>query len=158
MQFQGMEISLSPDQEVAFIQERSSTVFPVTPAVSKLTIPASRYAPLPPIDSEHVDGDWDVLVSSRRDDQKHVQYEFPVRTTGQVTVAEMVSLPQVQGAEKVTLPSDEKRGSKDLRTRFVSVQDQSGNEEDTSARDKKGDLASEKQKTVANERTLTLDM
>lgn len=158
MQFQEMDISLLPDQEEDFLQGRSSTVFPATPAASKLTMPASRYAPLPPIDSEHVaDGDREALVSSGRDDQRHLQYA-PVRTIGQVTMAEMVSSPRAKGAEKVVLQSEEMLGSKDLRTRFVSVQDQSGKDEDTSARDRKGDLASEKQKTVVNERTLTLEM
>lgn len=162
MQFQGMDTFLSPDQEVAFIQERSSTVFPVTPATSKLTMPASRYAPLPPIDSEHAaDGDRDAVVSSRRDDHRHVQY-VPVRTIGQVTTAEMVSSPQAKGGEKAGLQSEEIHGSKDLRTRFVSLQDHTlggGKDDDTLTKDRKGDrLMSEKQKTVLNERTLTFEM
>lgn len=164
MQFQGMDTSLSPDQEVAFIQERSSTVFPVTPAASKLTMPVSRYALLPPIDTEHAsDGDRDAVVSSRRDDHQHVQYEYvPVRTIGQVTTAEMVSSPRAKYGEKVGLQSDEMHGSKDLRTRFVSVQDNTlggGKDDDALTRDRKADpLVSEKQKTVLNERTLTLEM
>ena len=160
MQFQGMDTSLSPDQEVAFIQERSSTVFPVTPAASKLTMAVSRYAPLPPIDAEHaVDGDRDAVVSSKRDDHLHVQYEYvPVRTIGQVTTAEMVSSPQA----RVGLQREEIRGSKDLRTRFVSAQDVTlggEKEDDIPTRDRKDDpLMSEKQRTVLNERTLTLEM
>ncbi|KAL9965787.1 hypothetical protein ACROYT_G029634 [Oculina patagonica] len=158
MQFQGMDISLLPDQEDDFLQGRSSTVFPATPAVSKLTMPVSRYAPLPPIDSEHVaDGDRDALMSSERDDQRHVQYPS-VRTFGQVTTAEVVYSPRATGGEKVAFESEEMLGSKNLRTRFVSVQDQSGKDEDASARDGKGDLVSEKQKTVVNERTLTLEI
>ncbi len=158
MQFQGMDISLLPDQEEDFLQGRSSTAFPATPAVSKLTIPVSRYAPLPPIDSEYVaDGDRDALLSSGRDDQRHVQYP-PVKTIGQVTTAEVVYSPRAKGGEKVAIESEEMIGSKDLRTRFVSVQDQSGKDEDASARDRKSDLVSEKQKTVVNERTLTLEM
>ena len=159
MQFQGMDTSLSPDQEVAFIQERSSTVFPVTPAASKLAMPVSRYAPLPPIDTERAaDGDKDAAVSSRRDDHHHVQYEHvPVRTIGQVTTAEMVSSPQAKYGEKVGFQSKEISGSKDLRTRFVSVQDHtSGGEKDDDTRDRKDET--EKQKTVLNEKTLTLEM
>ena len=161
MQFQGMDTSLSPDQEVAFIQERSSTVFPVTPAASKLAMPVSRYAPLPPIDPERAaDGDKDAVVSSRRDDHHHVQYEHvPVRTIGQVTTAEMVSSPRAKYGVKVGFQSEEINGSKDLRTRFVSVQDHtSGGEkdDDTLTRDRKGET--EKQKTVLNEKTLTLEM
>lgn len=161
MQFQGMDTSLSPDQEEAFIQERSSTVFPVTPAASKLTMPVSRYAPLPPIDTERAaDGDRDTVVPSRRVNHHHVQYEYvPVKTIGQVTTAEMVSSPQVKYGEKVGLQSEEIHGSKDLRTRFVSVQDHTlGGEkdDDTVTRDRKGETG--KQKTVLNERTLTLEM
>jgi len=165
MQFQGMDTSLSPDQEVAFVQERSSTVFPVTPAVSKLTMPVSRYAPLPPIEGDEpaADGDRNAVLSSGRDDHRHVQYEYvPVRTIGQVTTAEMVSSPRAKYGEKLGLQSEEIRGSKDLRTRFVSVQDDTlggGKDDDTLMRDRKGDpLMSEKQRTVLNERTLTLEM
>ena len=159
MQFQGMDTSLSPDQEVAFIQERSSTVFPVTPAASKLAMPVSRYAPLPPIDTERaVDGDKDAAVSSRRDDHHHVQYEHvPVRTIGQVTTAEMVSSPRAKYGEKVGFQSEEISGSKDLRTRFVSVQDHtSGGEKDDDTRDRKDET--EKQKKKKKEKTLTLEM
>ena len=156
-----MDTSLSPDQEVAFIQERSSTVFPVTPAASKLGMPVSRYALLPPIDTERAaDDDEDAVVSSRRDDHHHVQYEHvPVKTIGQVTTAEMVSSPRAKYGEKVGLQSEEIHGSKDLRTRFVSVQDHTlggGKDVDTLTRDRKGET--EKQKTVLNERTLTLEM
>ena len=156
-----MDTSLSPDQEVAFIQERSSTVFPATPAASKLAMPVSRYAPLPPIDTERAaDSDRDTVVSSRRDNHHHVQYEnVPVRTIGQVTTAEMVSSPRAKYGEKVGLQSEEIRGSKDLRTRFVPVQDHTlggGKVDDTLTRDTKGET--EKQKTVLNERTLTLEM
>ena len=161
MQFQGMDTSLSPDQEVAFIQERSSTVFPVTPAASKLVMPVSRYAPLPPIDTERAaDDDKDAVVSSRRDDHHHVQYEHvPVKTIGQVTTVEMVSSLRAKYGEKAGLQSEEIHGSKDLRTRFVSVQDHAlggGKDDDTLTRDRKGET--EKQKTVLNERTLTLEM
>ena len=164
MQFQGMDISLSSDQEVDFIQERSSTVFPVTPAASKLTMPVSRYAPLPPIDAGHAaDGDRGAVVSSRRDDHWHVQYEnVPVRTIGQATTAEMVSSPHAKHGEKAGLQSEEIHGSKDLRARFISVQDgtlDGRKDDETLTRDRNGDpLTSEKQKTVLNERTLTLEM
>ena len=161
-----MDTSLSPDQEVAFIQEQSSTVFPVTPAASKLMMAVSRYAPLPPIDTDHAaDGEQDAVVSSRRDDHQHVQYEYvPVRTIGEVTTAEMVSSPWAKHSENAGLQSEEIHGSKHLRTRFVSVQDhdtlkKGEKDEDTVTRDRKGDpLISEKQKTVLNERTLTLEM
>lgn len=164
MQFQGMDTSLSLDQEEAFFQERSSTVCPVTPAASKLTLPISRYAPLPPIDNEHAaDGDRDAEVSSGRDDYRHVQSEYvPVRTVGEATTAEMVSSPRAKHGEKVGLQSEEIHGSKDLRTRFVSVQDHTvdgGKDDDALTRGRKGDLhMSEKQKTVLNERMVTLEM
>ena len=164
MQFQGMDTSLSLDREEAFFQEQSSTVFPVTPAASKLTLPISRYAPLPPIDNERAaDGDRDAEVSSGRDDHQHVYSEYvPVRTVGEATTAEMVSSPRAKHGEKVGLQSEEIRGSKDLRTRFVSVQDHTlvgGKDDDTLTRDRKGDLhMSEKRKTVLNERMLTLEM
>lgn len=161
MQFQGMDSPLSPDQEVAFIQERSSTVFPATPTASKWTMPASTYAALPPIDTQHAaDGDKDVLESSIRDDQRHLQYA-PVKTIGEVTTTEMVTSPQVRGGEKVALKSEEMLGSKDLKPRFVTLQDdvvESRKDEDTLARGKKGDLSPEKQKMGVNERTLTLEM
>lgn len=161
MQFQGMDTSLSPDQEVAFIHERSSTVFPVTPAATELAVIVPRYALLPPIDTERAaNGDRDTVVSSRRDDHHHVQYQYvPARTIGQVTTAEMLSSPRAKDGEKVGLQGEEIHGSKDLRTRFVSIQDHTlggGKDDDTVTRDRKGET--EKQKTVLNERTLTLEM
>ena len=162
MQFQGMEVFQSPDQELTMIPERASTVFPVTPAASKLTIPASRYAPLPPIESEHVaDGDRDALVfSGRYDHQQHMQ-NIPVRTIGQVTMAEMVLSPRAKGKEKLLMQNEEAYGTREFRTRFVSVQDSNlGHEKDDDilGSDRKGDLESDKQKTVVKERTLTLEM
>jgi len=164
MQFQEMDTSLSLDQEEASFQERSSTFCPVTPAASKLTLPISRYAPLPPIDNElAADGDRDAEVSTGRDDHQHVQSEYvPVRTVGEATTAEMVSSHRANRGEKVGLQSEEIHRSKDLRTRFVSVQDHTvngGKDDDTLTRDRKGDLhMSEKQKTVLNERMLTLEV
>lgn len=159
-----MDTSLSLDQEEASFQERSSTFCPVTPAASKLTLPISRYAPLPPIDNElAADGDRDAEVSTGRDDHQHVQSEYvPVRTVGEATTAEMVSSHRANRGEKVGLQSEEIHRSKDLRTRFVSVQDHTvngGKDDDTLTRDRKGDLhMSEKQKTVLNERMLTLEV
>ena len=119
MRFQGMEISLSPDQELAYIQDRSSTVFPVTPAASKLTIPTSRFAPLPPIEAELVvNEDEHALKSPEKDDHGHMQY-IPVKPFGQTTAAETMLSSWEKGVDKtVVSQSEETSRTKDLRARF----------------------------------------
>lgn len=105
MQFQGMETSFSPDQDFPFSQERSSTVFPVTPAASKLTIPASRFALLPPIEPDaNEDGETPHTV---------------IKTFAQTTAAETIPTSQEKGAERLSLSCDEAMDrSKELRARF----------------------------------------
>ncbi|XP_015766438.1 PREDICTED: uncharacterized protein LOC107345249 [Acropora digitifera] len=61
MQFQEMDNYFpSPDQELCHVTDYySSTEVPMTPAVSKQTLPTSRFALLPPIETENVAGDFE---------------------------------------------------------------------------------------------------
>ena len=160
MQFQGMDIPFSPDQELAYIQDRSSTVFPVTPAASKLTLPASRFAPLPPIEADHVDnGDRDALVSPRRDEHRHFEH-VPLRTFGQTTAAEATPTSQEKGEEKPVIPDSSERmyRSKDLRARFEPDQISGGGKDGYTLSRGRNDESVDNQRTAVKERTLTLDM
>ncbi|XP_022790288.1 leucine-rich repeat-containing protein 63-like [Stylophora pistillata] len=162
MQFQGMEIFHTSDQELGLIQERASTVFPVSPAPSKLTIPASRYVPLPPIETEHVtDSNRDAVVSSRKDDHQKNLQGIPVQTIGEVTMAELVSSPQEKDEKKVAIQTEEGYGTKELKTRFALSQDSNLRHDegcDGIGGDEKVDHESDKQKRAVKERTLMLEI
>lgn len=161
MQFQGMEIFHTSDQELGLIQERASTVFPVSPAASKLTIPASRYVPLPPIETEHVtDSNRDAVVSSRKDDHQKNLQGIPVQTIGEVTMAELVSSPREKDEKKVAIQTEEGYGTKELKTRFALSQDSNLRHDEgcDGIGDEKVDHESDKQKRAVKERTLMLEI
>ncbi|KAM7442987.1 Leucine rich repeat-containing protein 63 [Porites harrisoni] len=145
MQFQGMETSFSPDQDFPFIQERSSTVFPVTPAASKLTIPASRFALLPPIEPD-TDEDGETPHTA-------------IKTFGQTTAAETIPTSQEKGAERLSLSRDEAMDrSKELRARFDhSHISESKNNYITFSKGRNDESMSDNKKAVVKERIINFD-
>lgn len=142
MQFQGMEASFSSDQDFPFIQERSSTVFPVTPADSKLTIPASRFALLPPIEPD-ADEDGDTQHTT-------------IKTFAQTTTAETIPTSQEKGAERLSLSRDEVMDrSKELRARFdQSLIPESKNNYITFSKGRNDESMVDNKKAVVKERII----
>lgn len=145
MQFQGMETSFSPDQDFPFIQERSSTVFPVTPAASKLTIPASRFALLPPIEPD-TDEDGETPHTA-------------IKTFGQTTAADTIPTSQEKRAERLSLSRDEAMDrSKELRARFdQSHIPESKNNCTTFSKGRNDESMSYNKKAVVKERIINFD-
>lgn len=158
MQFQGMDIPPSPDQDLAYTQDHSSTVVPVTPAASKLTIPASRFAVLPPIETENVaDAHKDALVSSERDELRQAQH-IPMRTFGQPTAAETIPTPREKGVEKTVVPQSERMYR--TRARFVedvTIGSAEGKDANTLLRNRHGESV-DNQGTMVKERMLNLEL
>ena len=159
MQFQGMDILPSPDQELTYITDRSATVFPVTPAASKLTLPASRFAPLPPIETEHVPtGDRDALMSSERDHHRDPQY-VPIKTFGATTEAETTTASREIGQEKPVVSQNEGTyRSKELRARFDQDQVVGDSKDQQSLSRGRNYEPVDNQRTAVKERMLTLEM
>lgn len=147
MQFQGMETSLSPDQDFPFIQERSSTVFPVTPAASKLTIPASRFALLPPIEPD-ADEDGETPHTT-------------IKTFAQTTAAETIPTSQEKGVERLLLSRDKVMdSSKEARAtcRFdQSHVPESKNNYVTFSKGRNDESMAENKKAVVKERIINFD-
>ena len=145
MQFQGMETSFSPDQDFPFIQERSSTVFPVTPAASKLTIPASRFALLPPIEPD-TDEDGETPHTA-------------IKTFAQTTAADTIPTSQEKRAERLSLSRDEAMDrSKELRARFdQSHISESKNNYTTFSKGRNDESTADNKKAVVKERIINFD-
>ena len=159
MQFQGMDIFPSPDQDLTYISDRSATVFPVSPAASKLTLPASRFAPLPPIETEHVStGDRDALMSSERDDPRHPQ-QLPIKTFGETTEAETTTISREMGQERPVVSQVEGMyRSKELRARFDQDQVMGDRKDQHSLSRGRNYEPADNQRPAVKERMLTLDM
>lgn len=161
MQFQGMDISPSPDQELAHFPDRSSTVFPITPAASKLTLPASRFAPLPPIETEHFcSSHKDALMSLERDEHQHAHLQhLPVKTFGQATGGESTAASRGVGQGRTLVPQDEGvYKSKELRAGLDQDHITVEGRDQKSLSKGRNDEATENQRTTVKERMLTLDM
>ena len=155
MQFQSLDTSLSPEQEFLNFPEGPSTILPVTPAVSKVTIPASRYPPLPPIHSPGaVESSGTHVSSTEQSDQKDAQH-LTTKTIliGQTTDERTTTVLQEGGDKKILNQGEGIYISREVKTRFEdqSAENYGKGEADMRNRRKEEQYADKKNKALTFE-------
>lgn len=147
----------SPDQELRHITDYSSTGVPVTPAVSKQTLPTSTFALLPPIETENVPNDFENKSGLGKNNSTYIHH-IPTKSLGQTTVGNSRTVQETKEENTSTKKSEGPSKKELLRARFDLDQLTSERKDQCVPPRDKSKETKNIQRTMAKEQNLNLDM